>query len=308
MKKPNLFIVGEPKSGTTALHGFLDQHPQIAMSRIKEPYHFCTDFHEESDLFHGKKKYFTYRDMKKYLRIFDLNDKNKVVGESSTFYMYSKVAAENIYTFNKNAKIIIFLRNPVDFLYSLHSHWLVETYEDVDDFRDALQIEPVRKTDWKKIPPRVYFPSMVYYSSFIRYAEQVQRFYDYFSKDQVKIILFEDFKNDNKSTFKEILKFLEVDTSFCPEFVSVNASKKPRNKTMNYIAQNVFFVKMMKNILPYSVHKKVKNIGQKVLWKKAQRIPLDAAYRSQLVGKYKRHVHDVSDVLGIDMVKKWDGY
>ena len=123
MKKPNLFIVGFPRSGTGFLNKHLGLHPDVFMSSPKEPNFFCSDFHNESDKFHGEKRCFPYRTKKDYLLLFSKDTSEKIVGEASTHYIFSKVAAKKICEFNPNAKIIICLRNPVDFLYSLHESY-----------------------------------------------------------------------------------------------------------------------------------------------------------------------------------------
>ncbi|WP_462323581.1 sulfotransferase family protein [Desulfoplanes sp.] len=306
MNRPNFFVVGEPKSGTTALHGFLDRHPQITMSRIKEPYHFCTDLHQESDQFHGRKLYFKYREVGRYLSLFDQEKRYKAIGESSTFYIWSKSAAKKIYDFDRDAKIIVFLRNPIDFIHSLHSHWIVETYENIKNFRNALFVEEERKNDWKKIPSRAYFPSMLYYISKTNYSTQVERFLQQFHRDQIKVIVFEDFKKDNANVYKDILHFLEVDTSFNINFTQKNVSKEPRNNYLNYIAQNVYLLEAMKKILPYKVHRTVKNIGQNILWKESKRTKIDQNLYRELKDKFHIEAEKISDLLHIDMVKKWN--
>jgi len=94
MKKPNLFIVGHPRTGTSALHDALDQHPDIFMSIPKEPVYFAKDLHAESDLFHKKPKYFHFRSEKQYLKIFKQCAHEKIAGESTAVYLYSKMAAK----------------------------------------------------------------------------------------------------------------------------------------------------------------------------------------------------------------------
>jgi len=87
MKKPNLFIVGHPKSGTTALYNFLKQHPDIFMCPVKEPAFFCKDFIEESDLFHKQKSFYLdswSREQKVYLSLFADVKSEKIIGECST--------------------------------------------------------------------------------------------------------------------------------------------------------------------------------------------------------------------------------
>ena len=70
MKKPNLFIVGHPRSGTSSLHYYLKQHPDIFMTAIKEPNYFARDFRLDSDNFHKKKLYFPFRTEGQYLRLY----------------------------------------------------------------------------------------------------------------------------------------------------------------------------------------------------------------------------------------------
>ena len=152
--KPNLFIVGQPKSGTTALHQFLGQHPEIYMSSIKEPHFFCADFHLESDRAYGKQRFYDFRSESAYLQLFSKAKNVKIAGESSTNYLYSQVAAEKIYNFNPDAKIIIVLREPAQFLYSLHSHYVKFTEENEPDFLTALALETKRQQE-ETLSPRV---------------------------------------------------------------------------------------------------------------------------------------------------------
>jgi hypothetical protein len=90
-KIPNLFIVGAPKCGTTSLHYWLSQHPEIFMSEPKEPKFFCTDFHRKADNSHHKKvNKFKYRDLRDYLDIFKEEKKQSITGGLSTRYFYLK--------------------------------------------------------------------------------------------------------------------------------------------------------------------------------------------------------------------------
>lgn len=109
VEKTNFFIVGAPKSGTTALVTYLTHNPEVYMFNPKEPNWFCTDFPElgETNSLLGYHNFFSCA-----------NDKHKAVGEASTIYLYSKAAAENIFKYNSNSKIIIMVRNPVQLVYS----------------------------------------------------------------------------------------------------------------------------------------------------------------------------------------------
>src|ERR1051325_3379611 len=107
-RRPDFFIVGAPKCGTTAMNGYLRQHPQIFMPERKDITYFGTDLKFE-------RSRISYDE---YISLFqDANDALRI-GESSVWYMYSKTAAEEIKSFSPSASIIVMLRNPVDMLYA----------------------------------------------------------------------------------------------------------------------------------------------------------------------------------------------
>lgn len=307
MKKPNLFIVGQPKSGTTALHQFLGQHPEIYMSSIKEPHFFCADFHLESDRAYGKQKFFDFRNESAYLQLFAKADQEKIVGESSTNYLYSKVAAEKIYNFNPEAKIIIILREPAKYLYSLHSHYVKFTEENEPDFLTALAKENDRIQE-KYLSPRVTSPSYLYYSQRVQYAQQVKRYYNRFKPEQIKVVIFEDFKSANERIYREILEFLGVDPNFIPQYDAVNVNKEVKYQGINNIVNNPLVKNITKNLFSQEFNEFVRdNIVEKFLWHQAPKATMPPELETQLREKYQPQVAAISDLLGIDLVTKW-GY
>ena len=305
--KPNLFIVGQPKSGTTALHQFLGQHPEIYMSSIKEPHFFCSDFHLESDRAYGKKRFFDFRSESAYLQLFNRAGNAKVIGESSTNYLYSQVAAEKIYNFNPDAKIIIILREPAKFLYSLHSHYVKFTEENEPDFLTALSLESDRKQE-KIFSPRVTSPSYLYYSQRVQYYQQVKRYCDRFKPEQIKVIVFEEFKSDNERIYREILEFLNVDSSFTPEYGTINANKEVKFKAINNLVNSPLLKSISKNLLSQEFNEFIRdNIVEKFLWHQAPKVSMPAEIKLQLMQEYKTQVAQISELTDIDLVNKW-GY
>src|SRR5665648_698992 len=119
MKKVDFFIVGQPKSGTTALAQFLEEHPEITITIPKETGFWARDLMDESEAFHSTKNFQTVRSMEEYTNSFKHANKDQLVGDASTTYLYSKTAAKEIKKYNPKAKIIIMLRNPMDMVYSL---------------------------------------------------------------------------------------------------------------------------------------------------------------------------------------------
>lgn len=128
--KPDFFIAGAPKCGTIAMCAYLAQNPNIFIPRNTEPNFFASDLT-------GKR---TIRTEAEYLNLFR-DGGGKLCGEGSTWYLFSKRAAKEIYDFNPDAKIIIMLREPVEFLRSLHNQLLFDGNEDIEDFQEALRAE-----------------------------------------------------------------------------------------------------------------------------------------------------------------------
>lgn len=305
--KPNLFIVGQPKSGTTALHQFLGQHPEIYMSSIKEPHFFCADFHLESDRAYGKQRFYDFRSESAYLQLFSKAKNVKIVGESSTNYLYSQVAAEKIYNFNPDAKIIIVLREPAQFLYSLHSHYVKFTEENEPDFLTALALETKRQQE-EALSPRVTSPSYLYYSQRVQYYQQLKRYRDRFKPEQIKVIIFEEFKSANERIFSEILEFLGVESNFTPEYAAINVNKEVKFKAINNLINNPVAKSISKNLLSQEFNDFVRdNIVEKLLWHQAPKATMPEEIKLQLKQQYQPEVAKISDLLQLDLLSKW-GY
>ena len=305
--KPNLFIVGQPKSGTTALHQFLGQHPEIYMSSIKEPHFFCADFHLESDRAYGKQRFFDFRNESAYLQLFARAKNVKIAGESSTNYLYSQVAAEKIYNFNPDAKIIIVLREPAKFLYSLHSHYVKFTEENEPDFLTALALESERKQE-KATSPRVTSPSYLYYSERVNYYQQIKRYCDRFDSNQIKVVIFEEFKSDNERIFRDILEFLAVESSFTPEYAAINVNKEVKFKAVNNLVNSPLVKSISKNLLSQEFNEFVRdNIVEKYFWHQAPKTQMPKEIELKLMQQYQPEVIKTSEILNLDLVTKW-GY
>jgi hypothetical protein len=214
--RPNLFIVGAPKCGTSSMHDYLDQHPDVFMSRtMKEPDYFCTDL----KINESRRK----RDLEGYLSLFAEAKDAKRIGESSVWYLASTQAARNIHAFDPAAKIIVMLRNPIDAAYSLHGQFIWSCNEDILDFERAIAMEEDRRNG-RSIPETATSPDGLQYTRVFSFAEQVQRYLDVFPARQVKIILFEDFTRNTGEVYAQTLEFLDL-KPFEATLEVVNAAK-----------------------------------------------------------------------------------
>jgi hypothetical protein len=215
MARPNFFIVGAPRCGTTAMYVCLRQHPQVFMPEHKEPLFFGTDLTAAG---HGRLS------EREYVGLFKRARPGQRVGEASTWYLYSERAAREIRQFAADAQIIIMLRNPAEVMHSLHGELVFYRAEPIRDFAEALAAEPDRKRGARLGPPGRH--EMLYYRDVVRFSDQVERYLTAFGRDRVKIILADDFARDPAGTYKDVLRFLRVDDSFVPAFARVNESKQ----------------------------------------------------------------------------------
>ena len=220
MRTPDFFIVGAPKCGTTALYRCLEAHPEIFVPERKELHYFGTDLYSPTYV----------RDLNEYLSLFAGATNEKRVGEASVWYLFSKRAAAEIKTFCPHSSVIIMLRNPVDMLYSLHSQHLYNGTEEIVDFAGALNAEEDRKRG-QSLPKGVPAVERLFYREVAMYTDQVDRYLKAFGPDNVKVIIYDDFKQDPVRICRETFEFLNVDPEVAPAIRVVNSNKRLRSKT-----------------------------------------------------------------------------
>lgn len=233
-RRPNLFIVGAPRCGTTSLHAFLETHGDIHMSPAKEPHYFSADITREGDEFHGDKRFGVFRSLDQYLWLFRGATAERIVGEASPLYLYSKEAAAEIHRFDPDAKIIIMVREPISFLRSLHSQFLYYLDETSDSLLEALDLEPARRQG-EHLPRSVRLPSLLYYSELAAFSVQIGRYTDLFPAEQVKIIVQDDLGEGTPEVYHEVLEFLGVDAGVeVPALPTrkVNPNKQTRSRAL----------------------------------------------------------------------------
>ena len=223
MKNPNLFIVGAPKSGTTFLYHYLKQHPDIYFPNFKEPHFFGSDLIRRNGAYNLSLD--EYQDLFK-------TDK-KIIGEASTFYIFSKDAPEEIYNFNPKAKIIIMLRDLVDLVHSLHSQFVFSGDEVIEDFTQALELEDSRLSG-NRIPNQTTVVNKLFYTSnILSLPRSIKSFIRYFGRENIKFIDLDDIKKNPKKVYFETLEFLNIDSNLnIPNFKIINKNKTYKSKTV----------------------------------------------------------------------------
>lgn len=215
--RPDFFIVGAFKCGTTALYDYLRQHPGVYMPFHKEPLFFGDDLTRR----YGRMS----RD--DYLALFRDARPGQAIGEASAWYLYSTSAAREIAAFSPEARIIAMVRNPVDVMYAEHSQLLFNVEEDITDFAEALEAEPARRRG-ERMPPGPLRPETLFYRHSVRFAEQLERYIEAFGRERVHVVVFDDFRDDTAAAYRGVLEFLGVDAGFTPDLAVRNPNKRVR--------------------------------------------------------------------------------
>jgi hypothetical protein len=306
-RRPNLFIVGAPKCGTTSLYEYLEGHPDVYMSPVKEPMYFCPDARG------GQRRRFEYGEEEQaYLDLFAGADDEKVLGEASTRYLASHVAPRLVHQFEPAARIVVMLRNPVDMMYSLHGERVSFGREPLLDFEQALAADADRM-EGRNLPEGAS-PLWAPYRNAARYGEQLSRWIDEFGRDAIRVIIFDDFTADTAAEFRRLLEFLGIDPEYQPaSFSARRRSHRRRRGPLRRVVESRPARWVAHRLLPAMLGR---TNSTRLVWRfrqsrlnleEAPRKPLRADLRQELYTELTPDVERLSTILGRDLVGLWFG-
>jgi len=205
MTLPNFFVIGAGKAGTTSLHRYLDQHPDVYMSPVKEPSYFTPDAGSPHA---GEPAKTAVHTRQEYEALFDGVRGERAIGESSTAYLsFPGSAAPAIREAVPGARLVAVLRHPAErafSAYSMHVQWGVEHL----DFAAAvaLELEGDTAATWQR-----RYVQLGYYGSFLA------AWLEHFERDRLRVHLYEDLVTDPVGITRDVFGFVEVDPSFTPQ-------------------------------------------------------------------------------------------
>ncbi|MBA3808714.1 MAG: sulfotransferase, partial [Solirubrobacterales bacterium] len=230
---PDFFIVGHPKSGTTALYEMLRSHPQIHMP-VKEPWFFTRE------LISGAVPRSPERPqtLEAYLALFEAAGSEQLIGEATPSYLRSHLAATSIAELCPDARIVAILREPAEFLRSFHLQSVQSGIENERDLRTALDLEPARR-EGRELPPGSARPEALQYSSHVRYVEQLRRYHEAFGAERVLVMIYEDFRAENVASVRRVLRFLGVDDEQELAPSEANPSVRVRNARLERLLRSL---------------------------------------------------------------------
>ena len=234
---PDFFIVGAPRSGTTSLHEYLNEIPEIFMCP-KE----CGYFSKFSI---GR-----VESAQEYKNLFADATSNQLIGESTAIYLRDPETPDKIHKANHNAKIIIMLRDPIE---RVHSHYLMYVHNgyETQSFSKKLEAYDKSKSD-EKFHNYIIMPSY--------YFDSVSKYIDVFGRDQIKICIYEEFADKTHKIVSEILDFLCIDSSLPKNITEkYNDFAHPLGKSQKFIMPNYVSKNIGRRLLPKSMRLSIKN-------------------------------------------------
>lgn len=237
---PNFLIIGAQKAGTTAMLNYLSLHPDVFIARDKE----VSCFYEDKVYNKRFKKY-------SYEYYFSGWNGQKLMGNAPVNTMYfARESARNIKKLAPSIKLIAILRNPIDRAYS--AYWYFTRYGlEKRSFEVALRDEDdiINQGTFFERCNFTYIDHGFYYYQLCHFLEN-------FEREQILIILYDDFKVDELGVLKRVYKFLDLDEHFLQDFRTgkYNVASKARIKRINYlIYSDNILKKLYQKVVPSEV-------------------------------------------------------
>lgn len=294
-KKPNFFIIGAPKCGTTSLANWLAAHPQTYMCPVKEPLYLC------SDLSLGR-----IGRQDEYERLFSgVNERHLAIGEASTAYLFSKEAVPAIEKTYPQSRYIVMLRNPVEMAQSFYRYERESRRECLPTFEEAWRSSPDRRigrspSKWCK-DPRWHD-----YQKVCSLGEQLQRVYDRIGKQRVLVIFLEDMQTDPRREYEKVIRFLGLSDDHRQQFPVENKARVRRFSWLIYTIRILGHIsRSAKSVLGVPVYKGTGMLG--FIDRLNSRPPppnvLDKHFKAELIEYFRGDVALLSALTGRNLTK-----
>lgn len=288
LKKIDLVIVGAQKAGTTSLFNYLKEHPFIEGHISQELSYFIDDAEYEKGYLYMFKKYY--------------NEKNNSIYIAKNAGLYvNETAIERLQNHNPNCKIVYILREPVSrtissFLMEKNSGWLKNNFNELPN-------------EVKKHENGEY---SLMYKLFINqslYINHLKTIYKYFKKENVYIYLFEDLKSKPMKIYKDIIKKLNIDNDFTPNFnIIYNPQKSVKSKNFESLLhklrqENNAIKQLTKKFIPYKIFLKIADFITNLNRQnnKKNNFLIDNETVTFLKKFYKSYNDELSEYCGIDL-------
>jgi hypothetical protein len=285
---PNFIVIGAAKAGTTALYWYLEEHPDVFMSPVKETNYFAYGVDERGNLLYGDPDVhrFPVKTLEEYERLFAGAGGAPAVGEASPIYLECPQAAARIRGRLPAVRLICSIRHPVDRAYSDYLMYLRRRGREFDPDR---QLTPT--AEWARPDSR--------WMQVSRYYEQLARFFAAFPRDQIHVMLFDDLKTNPAGAVQGVYRWLEVDPCFAPDFETPHAvGGMPASRFLEGLFTTSAISKAVRPWVPKQATNWVKRLRSRNL---RQAPPLPKGLKQELTRTFHEDIRKTSEVIGRDL-------
>lgn len=293
---PSFFVVGAPRCGTTALSAALSGHPHISFSKPKETHFFIE---ERSSM--------RIEDVRRlYLERFqpDLKRDTQAIGDGSVSYLYDADAIRRAIEFDRRAKFIAAVRNPLDMLHSYHARMLFSLDEDEEDFGRAWGLQDERRAD-RNLPKRCRLPQLLQYGEVAELGKHVERLFEVAGRERCHVVVFDDFTTEPGGVYQQLLEFIGVVDDGRREFKAKRSNAGFKSRRLQQFAMNppawVFRLIDFSDAATLTRLKKVRKRVKRFNRVREKRRPLSEDMRATLREYYRSDVEKLSELLSRDL-------
>jgi hypothetical protein len=292
---PNFLIVGAAKSGTSSLHNYLHEHPEVFMPsynregmKVKEPRFLIKDLVQHR-LHNGVWNF------EEYQCLFSDVREEKVIGESTVLYLYYyQHAIKNIkYYLGKEVKIIIMLRNPIDRAYSAFQH-VSRGLKETNSFEESLEIEKGRLERETNLTPMVMYKEMgMYYSMVKAYKDSFKN---------IHIVFYEDFRDNIALEMNKVYSFLGISKDINVNLnkrYNVGGKKWKNKKSKHFFMKDNWAKSILKSITPKKIRQEIRNKLVNLSTKEVEEMKKET--RKMLNNYFQEDIKKLSELLNKDL-------
>ena len=287
----DVFIVGAPKCGTTAMHTYLNSHPDVCMSADKEPIYFGRDLNRL------ERKTYT---VAAYEALFGDARPSQLRGEASVYSLVSATAADEIADYNPAARIIIMLRDPVDMFAAWHGERLSVGTEDIMDPATALAAWPDRAAGHRLPWNRRDVLEGLDYRRMIDFVPQVARYRARFDPEQIHVVFQDDLRDDTLGEINRCLAFLGLEPHLDEPPEAVNTAHVLKRPWLNRLVRSSV-AETMRDLLPSRLVLPVGRKLRRAAFSYGARPPLDPALEAELVAEMAAGIPQLEELLGVEV-------
>jgi hypothetical protein len=304
---PDLFIVGAAKTGTSSLYQYLIQHPDVARAVIKEPHFFSSDINPSNF-----SKEFSYhkvpnidiaikrgniihssfiRSETDYLKLY-AHAGGKLKIDSSVSNLYSSEAAKNIYNKNPDARIIIIIRQPVERAFSHYVMDLRSGYKLSHSFVEAVRNDYAASNKGWGISHL--------YVELSLYADSIKRYFNVFPKNQILIIMYDDYRNHANEVLKKVSDFAGLSPFKYNTEKSHNTAALPRFFLTRWLNRNKDLKRSISSYIPENIRFRLRQIA----YHKKNMPALSEQDYKELMPLFVDDIHQTEELTGLSL-QQW---